>query len=170
MEKHSLLLFTVLVVSFGVKAQSIAPSTINATGSSAIINTNLYEWSIGEMTLVNTFSTSNLIVTQGVLQPSVSLVGIEEEASKEIAIVLYPNPTSDYIQMQPDLNGAGKLNYMLFDNSGKLITQQTIQLASGKEAQQISLVGLPSGSYSLTVSVTQKKETVSKVYTIQKIK
>ena len=43
-------------------------NTLLASGS-AIAGTNEFDWSIGEMTMVSTFETPGLIVTQGVLQP-----------------------------------------------------------------------------------------------------
>lgn len=55
-------------------AQSIQPSACNVAGNSVTINGTIHEWSVGEMVLVNTVTTSGFIITQGLLQPSYNAV------------------------------------------------------------------------------------------------
>ncbi|MGM9474938.1 gliding motility-associated C-terminal domain-containing protein [Pedobacter sp. GSP4] len=58
----------VLLFSSRAKAQSL-PYTVNAASGSGKINNQLYDFSIGEMVLVQTFQASNTTLTQGFLQP-----------------------------------------------------------------------------------------------------
>ena len=65
-QKQFLLLLGILFFS----KISFAQSTINVTSHTATIGGIVHDYSIGEMTMVTTERTSNLIVTQGVLQPN----------------------------------------------------------------------------------------------------
>lgn len=50
-------------------AQSQESGVINTTGGTTTQNDVIYEWSIGEMTLIETMINSNAILTNGFLQP-----------------------------------------------------------------------------------------------------
>lgn len=64
------LFFPLLFLIGEAKAQNTTlPSTINAASSYGKINNQLYDFSIGEMVLVQTFTANNLVLTQGFLQP-----------------------------------------------------------------------------------------------------
>ncbi|PWS31874.1 gliding motility-associated C-terminal domain-containing protein [Pedobacter paludis] len=64
-------LFFPLLFSIGeAKAQNTTlPSTINTASNYGKINNQLYDFSIGEMVLVQTFNANSLVLTQGFLQP-----------------------------------------------------------------------------------------------------
>lgn len=53
-----------------VSAQSIAPSILNSGGGSAPVGGYIIEYNAGEMMAVSTAITSDLVVTQGLLQPA----------------------------------------------------------------------------------------------------
>ena len=75
-------IFLLLININNVKAQSITPSVINASGYSGTISGQVFDWSIGEMTLVSTYTGSTLIVTQGLLQPYMLSSKIENSQKK----------------------------------------------------------------------------------------
>lgn len=65
------LLFACLFLSgieFG-RAQTVSQATVNSTGSTKTQGVITYEWSVGEMALVETMIDSKLAVTNGILQP-----------------------------------------------------------------------------------------------------
>lgn len=49
--------------------QSISPVLLNATGGSYLASGAIYEWSVGELALVETMINSNAVLTNGLLQP-----------------------------------------------------------------------------------------------------
>lgn len=65
----------VLLLMLGVvdypMAQSLSQTTINTAGNAMVQSGITYEWSLGEMALVETMANSDAIITHGFLQPLV---------------------------------------------------------------------------------------------------
>ena len=53
-------------------AQAISTSILNATGGSYKQNDIIYEWSVGEIAVIETMQNSRLSITNGFLQPTVT--------------------------------------------------------------------------------------------------
>ena len=174
--RRNIILITSLLFLFaalpGAYGQSIIPATLNATGGSAIAGSNEFDWSVGEMTMVSTFETSSLIVTQGVLQPvdTLKTTGIAQiKLLRNIRV--FPNPTNNFVNIDYSAETQGVLQYKLIDMTGKILLERTIQAQQGTNTEQISLAGMASASYLLQVTytgVTGEKEMTS--YKIQKLK
>ncbi|RZK13573.1 MAG: gliding motility-associated C-terminal domain-containing protein, partial [Pedobacter sp.] len=62
------LFFCLLFFRKDTQAQNL-PFTVNTANGYAKINNQLYDFSIGEMVLIQTFQVSNTTLTQGFLQP-----------------------------------------------------------------------------------------------------
>src|SRR4051812_41395359 len=115
-----------IVVLTGVKAQSITPSTINATGGHTNLGGTEFEWSVGEMAMVSTFSASGIIVTQGLLQPAEAMVGVPTTSLTAKNLHVFPNPASDVVNLQYTSATNGILSCRLYDMTGKEISNQKI--------------------------------------------
>jgi hypothetical protein len=63
-----------LSLAIATDAQLAGTQTMNAGGGSAQKGSLTLEWSIGEMTAVQTLQTPGIILTQGVLQPSLIVI------------------------------------------------------------------------------------------------
>lgn len=168
--KNKLHILFLLVISIGANAQRLSPTIINAAGGSATVNGITYEYSFGEMTMINTFSTPKLIVTQGVLQSKTDTVaiGIHESESSAPVIAVFPNPTGQYISFESDYKTAGKLDYALVDAAGKLILNKRLIISAGKTKETIDVSNLPNGMYFLKITVSQGIETIVQTSKIQK--
>lgn len=150
-------------------AQSVGPATLNATGGTGVISGNTYEWSIGEMVLVHTATSANLIVTQGLLQPSPPPSGIKKTETLFADVTVYPNPARDIIYLQPRLAGDGILQYVLQDITGKVLKTGTAALANGNEKQTITLEGYAAGRYMLTVHFSRNEQQYQNNFKIEKL-
>jgi hypothetical protein len=124
-------------------------STVNAAGGTANIGGNNYEWSVGEMALVNTGTGSNITVTQGVLQPAQSTGNVDDYAGVMKNVSVYPVPTRGVVYIQHEFVSAGSLNYKLMDITGKLILERDVEIQPGTGKQEINLENLPNASYML---------------------
>lgn len=166
--KKALLLLGVCGSTVVAQAQSIGPSTLNATGGSKVINSNTYEYSIGEL-VTSTFANPNLIVTQGVLQPNLSTSSVGTVPGKISQLKVYPNPVADgQLYLSPSFSGGGKLVYLLTDAAGKTVVSQTLTLQTGKELQTISMNAYAAGQYTLSIEWQDKSGRSSGNYKIQK--
>jgi hypothetical protein len=170
MKKSVLTLLGIACGGFAAFSQSVGPSTLNAAGGSAVVAGNTYEWSVGEMTVVSTFESAGLVVTQGVLQPAATpTTGINEHTISSAMMQVYPNPASNVLNIQPNFGREGKLSYQLQDVTGRTMLDGEEAIASGKSLVQLSLNNLVSGSYLLQVSVKTGKDTYRNVYKVQKL-
>ena len=156
----------------GVRAQSIGPSTINAAGGGVTIGSSNFAWSAGEMTLVSTFTTPGIIVTQGVLQPSGNAaltVPVTGELSK--APHVFPNPARDYVNVQYTSSVTGTLSCKLLDVAGKEISREEIAVANGQAAGQIYIRSLAAATYMLEITIIPENGSPQiAAYKIQKLR
>ncbi len=151
------------------KAQSVGPSTLNASGGSKIIGNNTYEYSIGEMSVIATYSSSSLVVTQGILQPKLSPGGIAQHHLSATDLSVYPNPVQSTLFVQPSFAKSGSLQYVLTDASGKTVAIHSANLDLGNERQEISMAPYAAGQYTLSIIWTAGGNTATGAYKIQKI-
>lgn len=157
-----------LLASAHTHAQSIGPTTINASGGSAVISGNTHEWAVAENTVVSTYSSSSLILTQGVLQPMPPSTGISKVNNAQDNVRVFPNPVQNELYLQCEFNGAGTLAYTLQDITGKLISRREEKLQTGNEKITVSFDGLATGNYMLSVMYTQSTGTSAASFKISK--
>lgn len=168
MKKHFLLLTGVLCALHS-GAQSVGPSTLNSAGKSSNIGPDTYEWSVGEMAVVSTYTSGSLVVTQGVLQPFDAALGVP--ANNRIAknLNMFPNPAQDVLFLQPAFQPGTSLSYSLQAIDGKVLRSATTQLPTGSEKQTLQLNALAAGNYMLLVQVTENGRTFTNNYKIEKL-
>jgi hypothetical protein len=129
---------------------------INVSSSSAIINGAVFDYSIGEMTLVSTERNANLIVTQGLLQPNYSRIATQAQpVNTQIAssdkIKVYPNPTENILNVESFENAEAEISYQLFDATGKVILNRLIMSQAGSNKLTLDLKNYAAGSYYLMI-------------------
>ncbi len=169
MKKMYLVFLTGMTAAASAHAQSVGPTTLNATGGTGATGGNTYEWSVGEMVLVHTATSANLIVTQGLLQPSPPPSGIKKTETLLADVMVYPNPAHDIIYLQPKLTGACVLQYVLQDITGKVLKTGTATLVNGNEKQTITLEGYAAGRYMLTVHFSRNEQQYQNNFKIEKL-
>ncbi len=154
--------------AYHVRAQSVGPSTLNGAGGSGTIAGNTYDWSVAEMTLVNTASASGIVVTQGVLQPYDGPNAVHDN-NLLTGLLVYPNPASKEVYLQPAYSAGDELSFSLYDITGRLISKNEVKLATGKEVQKVDMERLAAGDYMLHVVLNHNNEEKSNAYKIQKV-
>ncbi|MCW3121190.1 MAG: hypothetical protein JWQ38_682 [Flavipsychrobacter sp.] len=170
--KNTILLVPLMLLgAVTIRAQSVGPTAINAAGNSAVIGTNRFDWSVGEMSMVSTFTTPGIIITQGVLQPSEKdHTGVPTTTlSKQLQV--FPNPASSVVNISYDAPSSGTLNYKLLDMQGRVVTQKALQVKPGTTKEQITIAGLACATYMLSITAgTDNAKEESASYKIEKIK
>lgn len=121
------------------------------------------------MAVVHTASTSNIVVTHGVLQPMMKTTSIKDADFFKQFLSLYPNPTQNIVYFQPSFRRGGTLSYQLFDIVGRVVMDGHFELKYGNEQQQLVLGHLVSGSYMLSVRFEQGANTFNTAYKLQKL-
>ena len=91
----------------------------------------------------------------------ISTVGISETAI-DIELAVYPNPTTDYLQLKVDTPTSfinKQLRYQLVDLQGKVIAGKNVNTSS----TTINMQTLPKATYFLRVSDKQQKVKTFKI-------
>lgn len=175
MRKLQLLFFTVgIFFSAASFSQSVTPATLNATGGTNFFTFYRFEWSFGEATAILTMPSSNLVVTNGILQPgtntpaSVNNTGVWDR--DEIKIL--PNPTQNWLEIDFFSKQTGKIALTLIDGSGRRLGQKQFDYNGTGFIEKMDLSSYPSGQYFLNIKLTPTGVSVAKdgTYKVQKLK
>lgn len=163
------LLFFFCLPAISLFGQTYTPATLNVSGGSNTINNQVFEYSIGEMALVNTATAPNIIVTQGVLQPFEVETGISDSELADGQLLVYPNPVDDIVNVAANLPPGGTLQLRVYDLNGKILNQKEVTILNGKENTSLRFSHLASGSYILKATFETDSKLFYRNFNIQKL-
>lgn len=149
MKIKKLLVTTLLLGLTQVNAQeAVVISGGNATGTNGNVS-----YSVGQI-VYTTNSGATGSVAQGVQQPFEiqTLLGAEN-FNINLQLAVYPNPTTNWLQLEVKNTDFTNLSYQLFDLNGRMIYNQKITA----ETSTISMEQLPAAFFLLKV-VNNNKE------------
>jgi len=147
-------IFFAISLSF---SQSISPSIINTTGGT-FNDPNYYfrfDWSVGEMALVNQMQSADglYVITNGLLQPytntPASVNNSDDFGTDEIHV--FPNPASNYVEIDFNTRQQGRVRFMFYDNLGQKIYDKSFLSYGLDRVERINVATLPSGIYMIYV-------------------
>jgi Secretion system C-terminal sorting domain len=159
MKKIYLLLIAALF-GFGAKAQMLTPTVIASTGAYAANGNYSLSYTVGEMTMVQTFTGGNNILTQGFQQPNDKVTGLIDITSAEFgSFVVYPNPAVDQFWFGFQLPEAGKVTVTMYDAIGQKISDIYYgNYESGKIVSNANAANLAAGMYLVTLTFTSNTD------------
>lgn len=166
-KRYALLLFC-LVATWAVNAQSFAPEVWASAGGYHADSKGSVAWTLGETVIETaTNAASNLTVTQGFHQPSVSISTGTTQQPKDISPVftVFPNPTSGIVRIKLSKPMEKPVQVSLFNTLGQLIQSNLWQPNGGAAEMELSLENLANGVYFL--QITMGGESLG-VYKVQK--
>ncbi len=119
-------LSAILLLGLGLTGLQ-AQENVNATGGNASGSGGSASYSVGQV-VYTTNTGTNGSVAQGVQQPyEISVVtGLEEAKGINLSVSVYPNPTTDFLQLKVESEKLKDLNYQLFEMNGKLLQSEKI--------------------------------------------
>jgi hypothetical protein len=97
--------------------------------------------------VINTYTVTNIILTQGFQQSKLTATAIKEVPENLIEINAYPNPTADLVALKITTGSGQDVKYQLYDLYGKLLAEQKLVNSEAK----ISFNNLASGTYLLKI-------------------
>jgi gliding motility-associated-like protein len=157
--RHSLSFLFALFVAGKSQAQSTGQAAINTTGNTYTQNTGvIFEWSVGEMALVETMVTSRAIITNGVLQPVLPSQFITEGFSVLATNILSPNGDGENDNwVIKDIERYPDNEVTIFDRSGRLLFQT--KNYQNNWTGSFSGVPLAEGTYFYTIKLKKAGKT-----------
>ena len=118
-----LTILSLAILPFLGMAQSIEPEVVASAGEHFDNGTTQLSWTLGEV-VIDTYDNGTNILTQGFHQTQLTVTSIEETLA-DIRMNLYPNPTSEFLNIELG-NNEKDINIQLFDMSGKLVHKDVI--------------------------------------------
>jgi hypothetical protein len=109
----------------------VVPAILNAAGGTYDnpSSYNRYEWSFGELLLIQTFAPadSSVLVTQGVLQPCTDKIGLSPYTVlfEEGDYKLFPNPTRGKFEVDFFVKTPGIMSLQLINSTGQVLDKRT---------------------------------------------
>lgn len=166
--KKIFLAFSVVLCAFTMSAQMLTPTVIASTGGFSSNANGSLSYTVGEMTMVQTFSANGNILTQGFQQPNDNVTGLIDLTKDEFgSFVVYPNPAVDNLWFGFQFPEEGKVQVALYDAIGQKITDvYNTTYDNGKIVQQLNVTPYAAGVYLLTMNFVSNKD--GKVYTQSK--
>src|ERR1035437_9736210 len=121
---NKILLLIIFATGFYyVKAQSLSPFVVSASGGFYANSTAQLSFTTGEMTMVETFSKPGNILTQGFQQPdsnlSTSIINLPEAG---LQIKVFPNPATDQLSVSIRADKDMSYRFSMTDIIGKNIS------------------------------------------------
>jgi hypothetical protein len=171
-EKLQMIKQKILQTTFTIGAMLVGnvvfgQTTINAASNSVKIGANQFEYSIGEMTLISTERNSDLIVTQGFLQPNANTKTVSQadgSLSDWISqIKVYPNPTDNLLFFELNETGINEYASQICDAAGKIIATQKHTTVLGFNQIKYDVSSLAAGTYFLVITKSDDTKTSFKI-------
>ena len=143
--KKTIMSFTSILLGLGgLQAQEIptaAGGEATGTGGSA-------SYSVGQA-VYTTATGTNGSVAQGVQQPyEISVTTGINETAINLEMSVYPNPTTNYLQLKVESEKLESLSYQLIDLQGKVIENKKVAASN----TTITMETLPKAIYFLNVT------------------
>ncbi|MFN8308884.1 MAG: T9SS type A sorting domain-containing protein [Chitinophagales bacterium] len=151
MKKLFFIAITIAAYGSGT-AQNIAPQVVSTAGWSAAAAGVSLSQTVGEMTLVSTFSQGGTILTQGFQQPESAPTGIADFSAADVALRLFPNPVTDRFQVALSLPEAGEVTIRIVDVLGQEVAFQNESFTAGENKMSLSATPWPAGTYLVAVA------------------
>ncbi len=144
-----------MMMIFGSTAlycQTTKPDVITSAGGYDANATNKLSWTIGEP-VIETISNATNQLTQGIQQGFWDITTVVDNTENRIKITLYPNPATDYVNLEMPFQENQIITYQLYDLYGKCLQNQKITAPITK----INLNTYPVTVYILNVLSPDKK-------------
>lgn len=161
MRQRLFFFITLLLTGVAGSGQSATPTVTNAGGGSYNDPNSYYryfEWSIGELTLINTVapSDSSVVVYQGVLQPCTDKPGYTPIAGNFLPgdFKIMPNPNTGKFEINFLVRESGQMTLELVDMLGKVYEKRSFRYYGCCRIEQYDISHLPAGIYLVSATLT----------------
>jgi len=147
-------------------AQSLTPMVISTSGGYVSNTAGSLSFTVAEMTMVQTFASTENFLTQGFQQPGDWYASVNEvDISGDISI--YPNPSNGNFTITVNSQENGFSQIYLYDLMGQTTFSTQMDILPGNNTEKIDIGVYPTGIYFLKYLFTsdngQKETRVIKI-------
>ena len=137
-------------------AQSIAPQSVNSAGAKMTQSNGSLSFTVGELVVLQQYDANGNSLGGGFINSatvSTTILAVEEPNSEILQVDVFPNPTSDIVQIRIKESKLEDLKISMTDISGKEIFHGKYRLM--QQIIGINTVVYPSGTYFLILKDLQ---------------
>jgi hypothetical protein len=145
-----IIFLAVMFFSFGLQSQSIAPQSINSAGVKMTQSNGSISFTVGELVVLQQYDANGNSLGGGFTNSSTistTVLAIQEPDVNILQVSVFPNPTSDLLQIQIKEASINELELELSDLSGKIIYSGHYRLL--QQNIGINTANYPTGVYLL---------------------
>lgn len=146
-----------VIAACAADGQSLSPQVISSGGGYYSAGSSSLSSTTGEMTMVATFSSGSVVVTQGFQQPEDLGVGLTELPDAG-GVSFGPNPTTGRVNLFFKSTDAEEMLISVFDLKGSLITSIKTEKNESSNFITFDLSMLPAGDYLLDCRSNHKAD------------
>jgi hypothetical protein len=156
------LILLLLLCPYISPAQEIMPSVINVTGGSAMNGYYRFDWSVGEMCIIDTYKQPGLILENGFLHPGTERPKHVKELDFFATgdIMIFPNPVYTSTEVNFNLAEPGRVSIRLMNIMGKLVEIRQFDYNGAGRIEKVDLQHLPAGTYMMHVLLSPTDQSI----------
>ncbi len=144
-----LILMTALI---SVATIAAGQQVVSSAGASATGTNVQLSWNLGEP-VIETFTGSSVILTQGLLQTKLVVTDISPLVLQEMTLLVYPNPVSSSLRLDVRGDVPANLSFSLLDLNGKQLLNRQVESLP----ELIDMAIYPRGVYLMNVTSAGEK-------------
>jgi hypothetical protein len=149
----AIILLTALCWAITSNAQQTTPQVIATSGNVSQQSNAIISYTVGEP-VIQTATDGTTILTQGYQQPHYNITLIPQEQNTTPNITVFPNPTTDRLQLSFDIEKETKVIISLYDAVGRQLQNQSYQ-ALPKATLSLNMQQIAAGKYMLTIDLPE---------------
>ena len=150
--KPMALLGVVLLTGTTAYAQSIAPQSVNSAGVKMTQSNGSLSFTVGELVVLTQTDANGNSLGGGFTNSSTistTVLSVQEPDASVLQVAVFPNPTTDLVQIQIKEASIEEMNLELTDISGKTLYSAHYRLMNQNIG--INTANYPTGVYLLTL-------------------
>ena len=157
--KNKLISLIAVLGLLGISAQSqtLSPTVISSSGGFYSNSSGMLSFTVAEMTMVQTFTSTANILTQGFQQPEDLSVGINEIPVASGELLIYPNPNNGSFTLSFQSNNASEASIRIYNLAGQVVLEKQLSQSAGLNTINFDISAYSQGMYILQLATTNAK-------------
>jgi len=143
----------ILISNAGITAQQLSPGVISTCGGFYSNTAGMLSFTAGEMSAIETYTTSNAILTQGFQQVWELGTATSENHEDPFSCVLYPNPSTGQFNLELNTARQGVVSIQIIDLLGREIYQMKIGQTGIHQVIPLDLTHVMPGAYLVSIFI-----------------
>ena len=157
MKKLFTLILAMAFSSMIAIAQSLSPSVISSAGDFFTSTNASLSFTVAEMTMVETFASTNNFLTQGFQQPEDYYVHVPEHLVSEGNVLIYPNPTNGKFTLNFFTNSNAESTIKFYNLLGQEVYACPVSQKKGQNTLSFDFSNFSQGMYMMQLNLIDAK-------------